>query len=111
MSHVVIVGSVGFAPGDRERWMAHVPKMSEATLQEPGCLTYLWAPDPLSESRMLVCEVFEDRAAFDHHGSSDHHVEFLDAIAGIPVADIAIRWYEADEVPPLAGPASTATGS
>ena len=62
------------------------------TRAEPGCISFEVTPCPEVEGRFLVAEVFENRAAFDHHQARTGQSIWAEITAGLP------RHYEITEL-------------
>jgi quinol monooxygenase YgiN len=101
MPDIVIVGSIDFEADDRDRWLAHTPKLIDETLKEPGCRHYSVIADRMSLTRVQVTEIFDGRESFERHITSHHHSEFARLTAACRVAQRSVRWYEAAEIEPL----------
>jgi quinol monooxygenase YgiN len=104
MPHIIALGFTDFESGDREQWLAHAPKLAQETVKEPGCRFYSIVADPMSASRLLVSEMWEDREAFEQHKATIHVSEFLKATAGCRVVHRSVGFYEATETEPGALP-------
>jgi quinol monooxygenase YgiN len=61
------------------------------TRAEPGCISFEITPCPIVEGRFLVAEIFENRAAFDHHQARTGQSIWAEITAGLP------REYEITE--------------
>ena len=65
---MVIVGGVfELDPAERDAFVASRMAMMRASRQEPGCLEYTFAPDPLVAGRVVLFERWESQAALDAH--------------------------------------------
>ena len=100
MPHIAIFGTIDFESGDRERWLAHTPTLIEETEKEPGSRFYSISADPASTSRIKICEVYEDRNAFELHKTSDYVTDFMKATAECRVVQHSVGWYEAKGIEP-----------
>jgi quinol monooxygenase YgiN len=54
------------------------------TRAESGCISFEVTPCPDVEGRFLVAEVFENRAAFDHHQFRTGQSIWAEITAGLP---------------------------
>jgi quinol monooxygenase YgiN len=61
-----------FAPEDREQVTEALRLLTEASRQEPGCVTYI--PHELAEDPncIAIYEQYRDQAALDAHRNSEH---------------------------------------
>lgn len=58
--------------GEQDNVAAIIPKLVEATRQEPGNIIYQAHRDPEDPRVFLMYEQYDDKAAFEAHGASDH---------------------------------------
>ncbi|HEX4022835.1 MAG TPA: putative quinol monooxygenase [Acidobacteriaceae bacterium] len=61
-----------FAPEDREQVSEALRQLTDATRQEPGCVTYIpheLADDP---NTVVIYEQYRDKAALEAHRTSPH---------------------------------------
>lgn len=61
-----------FAPEDREQVSMALRKLTEASRQEPGCITYV--PHELAEdpNTVVIYEQYRDKGALEAHRASTH---------------------------------------
>lgn len=85
MAEIVILGWTDFEPGHRERWMAHVDALVEASRQEPGVLRYVVLADPKSPTAVVAHEHYADADALEAHRASAHLAEFKAATNGCQI--------------------------
>jgi quinol monooxygenase YgiN len=65
---IVIAGTIDLAdPGRVEECMALANPLQQAAREEPGCLAYVFSPDPLVPGRLNVYELWEDEASLAAH--------------------------------------------
>jgi quinol monooxygenase YgiN len=76
----------------------------QETVKEPGCRVYSVLADPMSASRLVISEMWEDREAFERHKTTIHVSDFLKATAHCRVVHRSIGFYEATETEPGALP-------
>lgn len=70
-----------FEPADHEAVNDHLLALTEASRQEPGCVTYVChflADDPAT---ILIYEQYRDDAALEHHRNTPHFKQH--AIGGL----------------------------
>jgi quinol monooxygenase YgiN len=65
-----------FSESDREQVKDYLRKLTAASRQEPGCVSYI--PHLVEEgpATILIYEQYADEAALEHHRSSPHFVQF-----------------------------------
>ena len=73
---LLITGSARPAPGARDRLIAAVREVSEATQSDPGCLLYPFAAS-LDDDAIVSVELWRDQAALDAHMGHEHTRRFL----------------------------------
>jgi (4S)-4-hydroxy-5-phosphonooxypentane-2,3-dione isomerase len=49
---------------------------SSSVADEPGCRRFDVATTPDDEDRIFLYEIYDDRAAFDHHVTTPHYLRF-----------------------------------
>jgi quinol monooxygenase YgiN len=96
------------APADLQRFLLLVRANAASSLRdEPGCERFDVLVDPAASGRVVLYEIYRDRAAFDAHLASPHFVCFDADIRGIVQGK---RVTELDLLEPAAT-ASATTGS
>lgn len=98
---LIIAGSLTTADDGRDAFLAAVKPMVVATLQEPGCHAYSFAPDPDDPNRIVLFELWDDQAALDAHFATDHMAQFQQAMKGLSVVGTDIKKYSISEVGPV----------
>jgi quinol monooxygenase YgiN len=71
MSFVLVV-RMKAKEGEEGRALEVIRELAEATRQEPGCEAYIPCQDPEDPRSILFYEQYEDKAAFEAHGASEH---------------------------------------
>lgn len=71
----VLVARMTAKDGEQDRAAELIPKLVEATRQEPGNREYIAHRDPEDPRVFLMYEQYDDKAAFEAHGASDHFKE------------------------------------
>jgi quinol monooxygenase YgiN len=71
MSFVLVV-RMKTEQGNEERAAAVARELAEASRAEPGCKAYVPCVDPDDPSSILFFEEYDDKAAFEEHGASEH---------------------------------------
>jgi quinol monooxygenase YgiN len=71
MSFVLVV-RMKAKEGEEGRALEVIRELAEATRQEPGCEAYVPCQDPEDARSFLFYEQYEDKAAFEAHGASEH---------------------------------------
>jgi (4S)-4-hydroxy-5-phosphonooxypentane-2,3-dione isomerase len=83
MSKLAIFGTIEVVPGNRERILAALrAHKARAIKDEPGTLQFdILAPRD-DETRILLCEIYQDDQAFETHRSAPSVVRFREETAG-----------------------------
>ena len=71
MSFVLVV-RMKVAEGNEERAAELIPDLATASREEPGCELYIPCRDPEDARSYLFYEQYQDQAAFEAHGASEH---------------------------------------
>jgi quinol monooxygenase YgiN len=71
MSFVLVV-RMKVSEGNEERAVEIARELAEASRAEPGCTVYKPCVDPEDSSSLLFFEEYDDKAAFEAHGASEH---------------------------------------
>ena len=71
MSFVLVV-RMKVAEGNEGRVAELVPELARASREEPGCELYIPCRDPEDPSSYVFYEQYQDKAAFEEHGASEH---------------------------------------
>jgi quinol monooxygenase YgiN len=69
---VVIAGWIDYEPGDLDEAMRHFLVVAEKSRDEPGCLDYVFAPDPAVPGRVRVFEHWDCEASLFGHLALPH---------------------------------------
>lgn len=78
MPTVVVQGVFVVDPEERDRFIEASTGAMRASRQEAGCMEYVFAPDPLDSSRVVLSERWE---------SMQHLQDHLDGAASRPAPD------------------------
>lgn len=85
-------------PGRIQTVLDALSELAPASREEPGCIYYQPYQDPETPDVVRIFEVYDDRAAFDAHGASDH---FQRLALGVAIPELENRerdFYETVEV-------------
>jgi quinol monooxygenase YgiN len=64
---VIVAGHFVVDPADQAAFVAGRVEAMRVTREEPGCLEYVMAADPLDPTRVVLYERWADQAALDAH--------------------------------------------
>ncbi|WGF87575.1 putative quinol monooxygenase [Marinivivus vitaminiproducens] len=71
-------------PEGRERFRELIVENATRSREdEPGCRQFDVTQDPKNPNRIVLYEVYDDRAAFDAHVASSHYALFDEASSGL----------------------------
>ena len=68
----VLVARLTAAEGNEDHVAELLPQLAAASREEPGCRHYQPCRDPENPHSFLIFEVYDDAAAFEAHGASEH---------------------------------------
>lgn len=71
MSFVLVV-RMKVSEGNEERAVEIARELAEASRAEPGCKVYKPCVDAEDPSSILIFEEYDDKAAFEAHGATEH---------------------------------------
>jgi quinol monooxygenase YgiN len=100
---IIIAGQIDLEdPARRDEVVAGSARFQLATRQdEPGCLAYCFAADPVVEGRIQVYELWSDEESLAAHFTHPNYLDMRDYLrtAGLKSADN--RKYRCDLVKPV----------
>jgi len=64
---LIVAGAFTLDPNERDEFIASRTDSMRATRDEPGCLEYVMAADPVDPTRVMLFERWADQASFDGH--------------------------------------------
>ncbi len=67
MANMIVQGAFVVDPADRDAFIAGSTAGMEASRAEAGCLEYVFAPDPIDPSRVVLSERWESKEHLDDH--------------------------------------------
>ena len=71
MAKIAVFVDFKIKPGSFERFSELMKTHAAASRQEPGCLQFDIAMPLEGSNRLMLYELYEDRAAFDYHASTE----------------------------------------
>ncbi|MEO6652902.1 MAG: putative quinol monooxygenase [Ilumatobacteraceae bacterium] len=99
---LIIAGEIRMEPGTRAQFFEAVAPMVTATLQESGCQTYAFTPDPDDADLVRLYELWDDDESLQGHFDSAHMAEWRARSADLPVTGRNLHRYTISEATPLA---------
>jgi quinol monooxygenase YgiN len=99
---IAIIGYIDVEPGERDRLVASTIELQRATRDdEPGCLNYTIAADPVNPSRISIVELWDSAASLEAHFRHPNFFATGDALRAAPrLAGSAIK-YRIDASEPV----------
>lgn len=64
---IIVQGTFHLAADQRDDYLAQLTETQRISRSEPGCLEYVFAPDPLADDRVVLSERWTSRADLDAH--------------------------------------------
>lgn len=80
---VIVSGWIDFDPADRDAALRAFAVVVAESRREPGCVDYVFAPDPDDPARVRVFEHWTSDAALVEHLTLPHVQDLRAAIAGL----------------------------
>ena len=71
MAKIAVFVDFKLKPGSFERFFELMKTHAAASRQEPGCLQFDMTTPLEGANRLMLYELYEDRAAFDYHASTE----------------------------------------
>ena len=80
---VIVSGWIDFVPEDRDRALAAFAVVVAKSREEPGCIDYVFTPDPDVPGRVRVFEHWDRDASLEEHLQLPHVQELRAALSGL----------------------------
>jgi quinol monooxygenase YgiN len=77
------------------------PFQAASRADEPGCLAYYFAPDPVIDSRMIVWELWADEAALAAHFTHPNYLGLRVHLRQFGILTADFRKYRIDATEPV----------
>lgn len=113
MSLIAVEATIVLAdPSQRDAIVADsVPIQAATRSDEPGCLAYCFAADPVEADRIQVYELWEDEASLTAHFAHPNYTSMRDMLNGAGLKSAVSRKLRIDAIAPVYGPDRTPTAS
>lgn len=100
---IIIAGTIDFENvDDRDRAISVGRPLQQATRdQEPGCVSYCFAPDPCVDTRIQVYELWEDEASLAAHFEHQNYMNMRDALGQCGIVGADNNKYRCDLSEPV----------
>lgn len=93
---IVIHAVIPVAPDEHEYAIERASELAEASRAEPGNIDYQVATDIEDETVLRFFEQYDDAAAFEAHGESDHFQEFAAELPELVDGEPEVIQFEVD---------------
>lgn len=102
---LVVAGSFEVDPDRRDEFVQSRVEAMTTSRREPGCLEYVFAPDPVVPGRVVLYERWESKEALGAHlaAMQANRAAAGPAPEGVPVLASEIAQYEIGAVSSLGG--------
>ncbi|HEX9260480.1 MAG TPA: putative quinol monooxygenase [Acidimicrobiales bacterium] len=107
MSQIIVAGTVDIDPDQVEACIEATKQWQEATRrEEPGCLAYVFAPDPVVPSRISVYERWADVGSLMAHFEHPYYFSMRSILGrhGARPAGVRVKRYRVDAEAPIYDP-------
>ena len=102
---IAIIGHVDVDPSARDRLVASTADLQRATREdEPGCIVYTIAADPVDPGRISIVELWESAETLDAHFQHPNFFATGDALRAEPRLGGSALKYRIDAEDPVRGP-------
>lgn len=96
---LVIHARVPLDPDAREHALQMVERLADRTRAEAGAIDYRATTEVGEPNVVHFFERYEDEAAWDAHGETDHYAAFERALPQIADGEITVERYDVDGEP------------
>jgi quinol monooxygenase YgiN len=109
---IAIIGHLDVEPSVRDRLVESTVELQKATERdEPGCVVYTIAADPVDPGRIRIVELWESAEALDaHFQHPNFHATGAALRAGVRLGSSVMK-YRIDAVAPVRGDDGVATSA
>ena len=90
---ITIAGYIDFNPAMCPAVLLDAKAYIEAALEEPGCIAYTWAFDPLVPGRVQVFEEWETEQSLHDHFAGEPYKLMGGHLAAVGMTGFAIKMY------------------
>lgn len=100
---VIIAGTIDFADASKREAALEVASVLQKKTrdQEPGCLAYVFAPDPCVPQRICVYECWQDEASLAAHFQHPNYRDMRDALFRLGLVGASNNKYRVDLCEPV----------
>jgi len=95
---IIIAGTIDFADASKRAAALEIatPLQQKTRDEEPGCLAYVFAPDPCVPQRICVYECWQDEASLAAHFKHPNYLNMRDALFRVGLTGADNNKYRVD---------------
>lgn len=101
---ILIAGTVDIPGGKRDKALADAAALMAGTRAQKGCVHYVWAADPTSESRVYVYENWDSTENLAAHLAGTYYTQMLGVLGKYGVTSAEISKFRTDLEEPVYDP-------
>jgi quinol monooxygenase YgiN len=94
---IVIIGTLGIAPGDVDEFVGSLPALIEHAIGETGCVHYAFGRDLVDPTVFHIGEEWATRAALDQHVRSAGYRAWAQMLRAMDVRQRDVTIYTVAE--------------
>lgn len=100
---IIIAGTIDFADAGKRAAALEIatPLQKKTRDEEPGCLAYVFAPDPCVPHRICVYECWQDEASLAAHFKHPNYLNMRDALFRVGLTGADNNKYRVDRREPV----------
>ena len=98
---LIIAGTITLAPEQLDDALARALPFGETVRTEPGCIEYLFTPNPAVPGELRLFEVWESEAALADHFTTPHMAAWQQAIGEFDIRGRDLVKYTVSDSAPL----------
>ncbi|MEO0493140.1 MAG: putative quinol monooxygenase [Actinomycetota bacterium] len=98
---LIIAGTITLDPAQIDDAMALAIPFCELVRAEPGCVDYLFTPNPANAGELRLFEIWESEADLEAHFTTPHMAEWQQAVGAMTLTGRDIVRYEVNASAPL----------
>jgi len=111
MSLVVVEAKIVVEAAARDALVAQSQPVQQATREEePGCIVYCFAADPVHDDRIQVYELWESEDALQEHFAHPNYTQMLQLLGSGGLVSAESRKHRVDRTAEIYGPDGTPSG-
>ena len=95
---IIIAGTIDFADASKREAALAVARVLQTKTrdEEPGCLAYVFAPDPCLSHRICVYECWQDEACLAAHFKHPNYLNMRDTLFRVGIVGADNHKYRVD---------------